>query len=170
MGGMIAQHVALTAPERVDRLVLISTTSGYPSAAQAMWAERIETVRKRGLEFLVEPTLERWFTPAFRAGHPEVVARIAALIRATPLAGYIGSCRAIATMATTDRLSALRCRTLVIAGADDAGTPPSMGQTIAERIPGARFELLRPAAHLCNIEQAAWTGQLLQQFLTEEQS
>jgi pimeloyl-ACP methyl ester carboxylesterase len=53
----------------------------------------------------------------------------------------------------------------VITGADDQGTPPAMGQHIAERIAGARFALIRSAAHLCNIEQAAWTERLLHEFL-----
>jgi 3-oxoadipate enol-lactonase len=168
MGGMIAQHVALAAPERIDRLVLISTASAYPPSAQAMWAERVAAVRERGIEPLVQPTLARWFTPAFSAAHPDVIARIAKLVRATSPAGYMGSCQAIATLATAERLATLRCPTLVIAGTDDVGTPPAMGQAIAERINGSRFELISPAAHLCNIEQAAQTGIMLQQFLRSD--
>jgi 3-oxoadipate enol-lactonase len=161
MGGMIAQHVALAAPARVDRLVLVSTASGYPPEARAMWGERIAAVRAHGMAPLVAPTLERWFTPPWRQAHPEVMARIGSLIRSTPAVGYIGSGQAIAGLDTTDRLSALRCPTLVIAGADDAGTPPTMGRTIAERIPGARFESIASASHLCNVEQAATFNRLL---------
>ncbi|MBU1236802.1 MAG: 3-oxoadipate enol-lactonase [Gammaproteobacteria bacterium] len=165
MGGMIAQHVALAAPERIDKLVLLSTTSGYPPEARALWAERIEGVRRDGVKPLVKATLERWFTAPYRAALPEVMERIARLIRATPAAGYIGSCQAIAALDVTDRLSALRCPTLVIAGADDAGTPPAMGRKIAEQIPGARIELVSQASHLCNIEQKSRVNSLLRLFL-----
>jgi 3-oxoadipate enol-lactonase len=165
MGGMIAQHVALTAPERIGRLVLVSTTSGYPPEARAMWGDRIATVRAQGMEPLVTPTLERWFTPVWRQAHPAVMTRIGGLIRATPAAGYIGSGQAIATLDTTSRLSELRCPTLVIAGADDAGTPPAMGRKIAEQIPGARFESIDSASHLCNVEQAEAFNRLLLEFL-----
>ncbi|MBI4984991.1 MAG: 3-oxoadipate enol-lactonase [Rhodocyclales bacterium] len=165
MGGMIAQHVALAAPDRIDKLVLVSTTSGYPPDARAMWAERIAAVRSNGLEPLVAPTLERWFTPPYRAAHPDVMARIGNLIRATPAAGYMGSGQAIAALDATDRLRTLRCPTLVIAGADDAGTPPAMGQRIAAQIPGARFELIPSASHLCNFEQAKTFNRLLLDFL-----
>jgi 3-oxoadipate enol-lactonase len=165
MGGMIAQHVALTAPERIDRLVLVSTTSGYPPEARAMWGDRIAAVRAQGIEPLVAPTLERWFTPAWRQTHPAVMARIGGLIRATPATGYIGSGQAIATLDTTSRLSELRCPTLVIAGTDDAGTPPAMGRKIAEQIPGARFESIDSASHLCNVEQAEAFNRLLLEFL-----
>ncbi len=165
MGGMIAQHVALAAPERIDRLVLVSTTSSYPPEARAMWGDRIAAVRAQGMEPLVAPTLERWFTPPWRQAHPEVMARIGHLIRATPTAGYIGSGQAIATLDTTSRLPELRCPTLVIAGASDAGTPPAMGRKIAEQVPGARFELIDSASHLCNVEQADIFNRLLLDFL-----
>lgn len=165
MGGMIAQHVALAAPDRIDRLVLVSTTSGYPSSSRAMWAERIEGVRRNGIEPVVQPTLERWFTAPYREAHPEVMARIGKLIRATPPAGYIGSGQAIAALGLTERLPALRCPTLVVAGTDDAGTPPTMGRTIAEQIPGALFEAIPSSSHLCNIEQAPAFNRRLLDFL-----
>ena len=165
MGGMIAQHVALAAPERVDRLVLVSTTSGYPPTSKALWAERIALVRASGMAAQVAPTLERWFTLPYREAQPEVMDRIGGLIQATPPTGYIGSGQAISTLNTTDRLSALTCPALVIVGVDDAGTPPVMGRRIAERIPGARFEQIASASHLCNIEQAPAFNRLLADFL-----
>ncbi len=165
MGGMIAQYVALAAPERVDRLVLVSTTSGYLPEARAMWADRIAAVRAQGMEPLAAPTLERWFTPPFRRAHPETMNRIAALIRTTPAAGYIGSGQAIALLETTNRLPAVRSPTLVIAGADDTGTPPAMGRRIAEQIPGARLESVASASHLCNVEQAVEFNRHLIDFL-----
>jgi 3-oxoadipate enol-lactonase len=165
MGGMIGQHLALAATECIDRLVLVSTTSGYPPEARAMWGDRIAAVRAQGMEPLAAPTLERWFTPPWRQAHPEVMARIGGLIRATPAAGYIGSGQAIATLDTTSRLPELRCPTMVIAGADDAGTPPAMGRKLAEQVPGARFELIESASHLCNIEQTEMFNRLLLEFL-----
>jgi 3-oxoadipate enol-lactonase len=165
MGGMIAQHVALAAPARIDHLVLASTTSRYGPEAKLVWQQRIDAVAASGLEPLVAPTLERWFTPPFRAAHPEVMTRIGNLIRATPAAGYIGCCHAISNLATTSALPGISCPTLVIAGAEDVGTPPAMGQEIAAAIPGARFEPIAEASHLCNVEQAAIFNRLLADFL-----
>ena len=165
LGGMIAQHVALAAPQRIDKLVLVSTTSGYPPEARALWAERIAAVRANGIEPLVGPTLERWFTAPFRETNPAAMARIGALIRATPIAGYIGSGQAIAGLDTTDRLAQLRCPTLVLVGAVDAGTPPGMGRRIADQISGAHFESIAAASHLCNVEQPTVFNRLLVNFL-----
>jgi 3-oxoadipate enol-lactonase len=165
LGGMIGQHLALDAPERVEKLVLVSTTSGYGHEAKDLWAARVEAVRLGGMGLMVGPTLERWFTPGYRAMHPDVMAAIGGQIRLTPAAGYIGCGLAIPTMNADDRLDEIVCRTLVIAGAQDTGTPPAMGRKIAERVRDARFELIESAAHLCNVEQADAFSRLLLEFL-----
>jgi 3-oxoadipate enol-lactonase len=165
LGGMIGQHLALTAPERVRKLILVSTTHGYPPEAAAAFRERARLVQAQGLEALVAPTLERWFTAPNRAERPDVMERIGNLIRATPVAGYAGCCQAIPTLNTRLRLAEIRCPALVMAGREDAGTPPEMGKEIAGAIPGARFALIERASHLCNVEQVETFNLLLRKFL-----
>jgi 3-oxoadipate enol-lactonase len=165
LGGMIGQAVALAAPQRLHKLVLADTTGRYPPEAQATWPERIRQIEAAGLEPLVGPTLERWFTAPYRAAHPDVAARIGGIIRATPTAGYIGCCHAIAGLDFLDRVKALRVPTLVLVGDQDAGTPPAMARDLAAAIPAARLEVIPGAAHLSNIEQAEIFDRLLLDFL-----
>jgi 3-oxoadipate enol-lactonase len=165
MGGMIGQHLALKAPQRIERLVLADTTSRMPAEAAPLWAERIRIAGEQGMAPLVQPTLERWFTAPWRAAHPEVMAQIGGLIRATPVAGYIGCAQAIAGIDVTDRLHEVKAPTLVICGDQDIGTPPAMSEAIAAAIPGARLELIAGASHLSNIEQAETFNRLLLDFL-----
>jgi 3-oxoadipate enol-lactonase len=167
MGGMIGQHLALKAPQRIDRLVLADTTSRMPAEAQPLWAERIRVAQEQGMAAHVQPTLERWFTAPYRAAHPEVMERIGSLIRSTPPAGYVGCAHAIAGIDMTGRLSAIQAPTLVIVGRDDVGTPPAMSEAIAAAIPGARLEIIPEASHLSSIEQADAFNRLLLDFLTE---
>lgn len=165
MGGMLGQHFALAAPERLDRLVLVSTTSRIPPEAGALWDERIAVARTQGMQAHVESTLARWFTAPYRKGHPEVMARIGALIAATPVAGFAGWGAAICTLDLTQKLGAIKSPTLVVVGANDSGTPPAASQAIAAAIPGARLEIIPDASHQLVIEQAATFGQLLPDFL-----
>jgi len=95
MGGMIGQQLALTAPTRLLSLTLADTSSRYPASVLPVWSERVALVRAQGMEAVLQPTLERWFTARFREEQPHAVARIAAAIRATPVAGYIGCAHAI---------------------------------------------------------------------------
>lgn len=166
MGGMIGQHVALRAPERLISLTLADTTSRYPADALPVWEERIRLVEAKGMEAVVAGTLERWFTGPYRAERTTEVARVGELIRRTPVAGYVGCSRAIPTIDITHRLGAVRIPTLVIVGEQDPGTPVSMAREIAGAIPGARLEILPDAAHLANIEQAAAFNGVLLDFLS----
>lgn len=165
MGGMLGQHFALAAPQRLDRLALVSTTSRTPPAAGALWDERIATAQAQGMAAHVAPTLARWFTAPYRAAHPEVMARIGALIAATPVAGFAGWGAAIRTLDVADQLAAVRAPTLVVVGADDPGTPPPLSQAIAAAIPGARLAVVPAASHQLVVEQAALFQRLLLDFL-----
>jgi 3-oxoadipate enol-lactonase len=165
MGGMIGQHLALAHPQRLDKLVIANSTSRIPPEAGPLWDERIAIARSQGCAGVVEGTLGRWFTPGFRSAQPLEAARIAQLIAATPAAGYIGCAGAIRALDITAQIGAIRAPTLVIAGADDPGTPPAMSETIAAAIPGARLEIIPSASHLSCIEQALTFNRLVAEFL-----
>ena len=167
MGGMIGQHLALAAPQRVDKLVIASSTSRIPPEAAPLWDERIALVRAQGCAATVDGTLGRWFTPGFRVARPEVMARIGKLIAATPAAGYIGCAGAIRGLDITAQIGAIAAPTLVVVGADDPGTPPAMSEVIAAAIPGARLEIIPSASHLCCIEQPEIFNRLVRDFLED---
>ena len=167
MGGMIGQHLALAAPQRVDKLVIASSTSRIPPEAAPLWDERIALVRAQGCAATVDGTLGRWFTPGFRVARPEVMARIGKLIAATPAAGYIGCAGAIRALDITAQIGAIAAPTLVVVGADDPGTPPAMSEVIAAAIPGARLEIIASASHLCCIEQPEIFNRLVIDFLED---
>jgi 3-oxoadipate enol-lactonase len=170
MGGMIGQTFSLKYPGRLATMTLCDTTSRYPAEAAAMWQERIRIAESKGMGPLVQPTLERWFTEAFRKNHPEKVKRVAALIEKTPVPGYVGCCAAIPKINVTSRLKEIKTPTLVICGNDDPGTPPAMAREIQENIPGARLALIPQAAHLANIEQPEAFNRALADFLSSPAS
>lgn len=167
MGGMIGQHLALAAPQRVDKLVIASSTSRIPPEAGPLWDERIAVVRAQGCAAMVDSTLGRWFTPGFRAARPDAMQRIGKLIADTPAAGYIGCAGAIRALDITAQIRAIAAPTLVIVGADDPGTPPAMSEVIAAAIPGARLEIIPSASHLCCIEQPEIFNRLVRDFLED---
>lgn len=170
LGGMIGQTLALARPALLDRVVLAHTTArGLPAAAQ-IWAQRAAMARDHGMDAVVAPTLERWFTPGFAQRGPAAQAQldtIAAMIRATPVQGYAGCCAAIAGLDTLDDLHRLTHPALVIAGAQDQATSPDMARAIATRWPGARLSVLEGAAHLGSVEQAQAFNAAVLGFLLE---
>ncbi len=153
MGGMVGQGLAIRHPELVKGLVLAHTAAQYPPAAQEAWAQRIATVQAQGLAAIADMVMERYFSAAFRAAQPDVVAAFRAVLLRGDATGYAACSQAIAGVAWLDRLAQIRCPTLVIAGALDVGAPVAMSQAIVERIDGAELVVLQDAAHLGVVEQ-----------------
>jgi 3-oxoadipate enol-lactonase len=165
MGAMVGMGLAIRHPALVDRLVLANTTSQYPEAAQPAWAQRIATVNAGGMAAVAEMVVERYLHADFRAAQPAATQAIRAAILRNDPAAYAAACAAVAGVAWQDRLGEIRCPTLVISGARDAGAPPAMGQAIAERIAGARFEVIAEASHLSVLETPDAFEALLRGFL-----
>jgi 3-oxoadipate enol-lactonase len=165
MGAMIGMAFALNHPARLGRLVLANTTSSYGPEGRAMWQARAKAVEDGGLEAIEPMVMGRYFSEDFRAAHPEVVATVSKRFLETPVEGYLGCCDAIAELDFTRDLGRIHNRTLVIAGALDAGTPPAMAQVIAERIPGARMAVIPGAAHLSAVEKPEEFATLVESFL-----
>ena len=152
MGAMVGQGLAIRHPELVSKLVLANTTSRYPEAAAANWSQRIATVQAQGMAAVAEMVVERYLHADFRAARPDAADAIRQRLLRDDAAGYAASCHAVARVDWLDRLAQVRCPTLVIAGARDAGAPPAMGQAIAERIPGAVLHVIEDASHLSVLE------------------
>ena len=165
MGGMIGQTFALKYPGALRTLVLADTTSRYPAEAWPTWQQRVGTAEEKGMQPIVQPTLERWFTEPYRKAHPGPVEAIGKLIASTPVAGFVGCCHAIPKIDTTARLKEIKTPILVICGDQDPGTPPAMAKEIHENAPGSKLVMIPQAAHLSNLEKPAEFTKALREFI-----
>lgn len=140
LGGAVGLHLALHHPERVSSLAVICSSAHFNGSKA--WEERAALVRSEGLGSLVESANARWFTPGFTV--PELVQDQA---NADPEA-YAACCDALAAFDVRDRLAEISVPTLLIAGREDAATPPAHLREIADAVPGATLVEIPGAAHL----------------------
>ncbi len=154
MGGMTGMTMALGQPGVLRSLVLCDTTSKDPLGDPALWQQRIDTVTAGGsMEPLVETTVGRFLTPDTVKRRPEAADAVRAMVRGTPVGGYVACCQAISKLNLTHRLPAITVPTLVVVGADDPATTVEMARTIHHGIKGSELVVLKDAAHLSNLEQ-----------------
>jgi 3-oxoadipate enol-lactonase len=156
LGGAVGMQLALTARERLDKLVLACTSARFGDPAG--WSERAALVRSEGLEAIVDAVLGRWFVAGAPNGFRE-------MFLSTDRESYASCCDALARWDVRDQLGAVEAPTLVIAGEQDPSTPPGHGELIASRIPDARFVVIPDAAHLANVERADEFNRLLEERL-----
>lgn len=146
-GGMVAQEVAVTAPDRIERLALLCTSPGGPEAASFPLHtlddlspdERIAT----GMSIL-----DNRFTPDWLAEHPvdKVIAdrfldREQADHTPEEARGMAEQLAARSHHDVVDRLGRITCPTFVASGRYDGIAPTANGQLIASQVSGATFHV-----------------------------
>lgn len=161
VGGLIMQRIALRRPAAMTHLMLADTAAriGTPD----VWNPRIEAVLTNGIPSISDMILSRWFAPAYARTEDFALWRM--MLERTPAQGYADVCAAIRDADYTADLARISMKTLVVAGAADASTPPALVRATAEAIPGARFVEIADAGHLPCVEQPAVFAALLQEHL-----
>jgi len=145
-GGMVAQELSLTRPDRVRTLILGCTDAGPARVIRAASAKA--------------PKGEPWrsmYSPGFPDRHPEHVAEDLRIGSAQPKhpEGGRRQWEAMQGFDSFERLPSLRVPTLVLHGTEDLAVSPNNAKILAERIRGAELVLFEGAGHLYHSEQAA---------------
>jgi 3-oxoadipate enol-lactonase len=168
IGGMIGQAFAIAHGQRLISAMLCDTSPQTMAGAQEAWAPRIAAVKKaNSLNPLADPTMERWFTDAYKPRNPGRWKQIHATIAATTPAGYLGCAAAILDFDFVSKLPSVKVPTLVVCGAMDEGTPPAGNKRIAELVPGARYEEIANARHFPNVEQSEVFNRIMLGWLSK---
>jgi pimeloyl-ACP methyl ester carboxylesterase len=181
LGGWVGLYMALTRPDRLDRLVL-NTTAGIKFAPgviperpeegrlalaarslQAISEPTPETIRRRLEWLMAEPsrvTDELLEVRLKLYQDPEVQESLRSVF--TNAFGATGAPR---KLVPEDRLGEVRAPTLVLWTEKNPGTGPEVGQYIADRIPGARFATIDDAAHWPQWERPEVHDEIVTEFL-----
>lgn len=163
VGGMVAQSLAASAPERVDKLVLMDTA--HRIGPRKIWEDRIAAVEAGGMETIADAVLERWFSSSYKNLHPEGWAGARAMLSRVPAAGYAGICAAIRDADLTAEAARLDMAALCLCGDADKATPPALVLALADLLPNAEFEILPGAGHLPCLEIPDAVAAKIQAFL-----
>jgi 3-oxoadipate enol-lactonase len=151
LGGMVGLRLAADHPERVDRLVVCSTSAHLDAAG--FWHDRADVVRRMGLQGVAEIVVHRWFTPDFVRTHAGIVGEARDMVGATDPSSYARFAELLADLDLRDAIGTIRAPTLVVAGAEDLAIPARHADVIAGAIDGASSVRIDGAAHLPNLER-----------------
>jgi 3-oxoadipate enol-lactonase len=167
MGGMIAQELALAAPERIRTLTLGCTYCGgegssltSPEVVQRMAEGRASGDRERAIRTSWEGNVSASFAAdadAYAAFHTRSLERRVAV----PV--IVAQVQAIAAHDAYARLPGLTMPTLIVHGTDDQIFPISNGRLVASRIPAARLEIFDGVGHLFFLEQPQRSAELVRE-------
>jgi pimeloyl-ACP methyl ester carboxylesterase len=169
LGGFVAQELAISHADRVDRLVLLSTSPGGPNQ-YPMPAETVESFRaymRLERDAALRQAVENSLGDRAVRERPDLVDEVYAyrVERAPPLEPWQAQLTAGTEFDSFDRLPAIAAPTLALTGGADVVIDPRNSELLAERIPGARLEVVRDRGHLLYWDEPELVASIVRDFL-----
>lgn len=150
LGGYVALEMIRQAPERIERVALFGT--------RATMAMRARTVDEQGL-LATAPHADPTLTPIISGPVQAMAERVGAEV-------FERQQRALLARPDLDAaIAAVRVPTLVAVGDRDRICNVEDARTLADRIPGARFHVIRHCGHLSPMERSGEVTMLLRHWL-----
>jgi 3-oxoadipate enol-lactonase len=167
MGGMIAQDLALSDPERLRSLTLGCTYCGGPGS-RLMPRENVE-ILAAGMtsgdrDKAIRASYEVNLSPAFRAEESRYAA-FHEMATSVPAAKQTIEMQAQAIFGhdTSARLGEISTPTLIVHGTDDGVLPYPNAELIASLMPAARLETLEAVGHMFWWERPERSAELIRE-------
>ncbi|MCS7171960.1 MAG: alpha/beta hydrolase [Armatimonadetes bacterium] len=167
MGGYIAFRIAARAPGRLLGLVLVCTRAEADTEeGKARRRQAIQTIRTEGPRPFLETFLPNLLGATTKASRPELLKRLHEIAASVPAHVLVGCLEGMMERPSShELLPSLRMPVLVVAGEEDAVTPPESARTMAEGFPRAQLTFLPRCGHTPSLEAPEALAQALSQFL-----
>jgi pimeloyl-ACP methyl ester carboxylesterase len=169
MGGYAAFAFYRKYSGKVSALILADTKpqADTEEGRQGRY-EMAELARREGASTLVETMIPRLIGETTLRNNPEVGERLKKMIESAQPEGIAQALIAMAGRKdSTEMLSGITCRTLIIVGKEDKLTPPSDAERMEQAIKGSSIKIIQNAGHLPNIEQKESFNQAVSLFLSK---
>ncbi len=166
MGGLMAQEIALTQPQRVTSLCLMATHPGITHAVMNPEALKLVTSGRADMtpQEAAEASIPFNYAPTTSRSVMEEDWAVRFPLACT-LAGYMAQVQGTLPWTRYDDLPSITAPTLVVTGELDALVPPANATTLAERIPGADLVTIPDANHLLMSDQPDQVSKVLLDWL-----
>lgn len=166
MGGYVALTFSTNHSHRLKALVLTDTRAQADTEnGRENRFQMAQTAYRKGPSAIRDIMVPKLLCPKTLQSNRAVVEQVEAMILRMELSGLAGDLMAMAgRLDSVPRLPSIRCPTLVIVGEQDQPTPISDARLMADRIPGARLEIIPNAGHLPNLEQPELFNDALWRF------
>lgn len=169
LGSQVALQIMETAPQRVERLALLSAThGGLLPASAAAFRKSLEPIEHGGFETYLESIFPVYFGE--RDGHnPELKRIFLEMAHSVGQEAGLRQMRALLQLREPfANLDHIHCPTVIIGGAEDHRTTWEAHEILAREIPGAELVRIENSAHFTTLEQPEAVSDALRRWLTQK--
>lgn len=169
LGGAIAMQVAISTPERVNKLI-VACSRAKISAVSRLFFQTREKIQALGVssELLAEYVMPFLFSETFLANKMNVKG-FAQWASRNPhqqsAIGFSHQLHASQSKDFTDELHKITAETLIIGGAEDIIATPKQTKALSDLIPKSQLTLMEACAHMPHVEQVKQFAENILSFL-----
>jgi 3-oxoadipate enol-lactonase len=168
MGGILAQILAVSHPDRIISLTLACTACTRHRWREEMLEEWVDLIGREGMREFAVRNLEWIFGPRSLRRLWPVAKLLGPMLLRSPEHAFLAQLGALLSVndeGATEELAGVTAPTLVVTGSQDLLTPVADAEEIAARIPGAELVIIRGAAHGFMLEAAGPFNQVVLDFV-----
>jgi pimeloyl-ACP methyl ester carboxylesterase len=175
MGGLVAGEAVLSAPDRFDRLVLVSAAglinTWLPRQRGAATSQAWDTFGRpfgAAARFFVTHRRARYLMFRFALRYPGRLRKELLweqMASGLPCPGFADSLQAVIEYDARHRLEEIEIPTMIVWGTDDRVIPSAAAFSYNRRIPHSRLEIFERTGHVPQLERPARFNRLLDEFL-----
>ena len=170
LGGLITMGMAARHPDRVGRIALLNTAFRRNAEQQASIRRRLALAREEGLATMAGMAVDRWFTAAWQAEHPEQVEAVRQRLAGNDPDSYLKAYQVFVDgdPGMPEGAALIDAPMLAMTGELDPGSTPAMSVAMAGEIPNGQARILIGLHHLPPIEAPCTFAESLLDFLDQE--
>jgi proline-specific peptidase len=176
MGGLIAQQIAISYPEKLRSLIIVSSHFGGPNAVPmddrtmalliAIPTETISAEQAREMRYRAT------FSPGFLQENRSILEQTEKWIAQYPAPVYaqVHQTSAVSGFNAESEVKNIKVPTLIIHGTADLAVPPKNAELLANSIPNSKMVLIEGGSHFTIIEKYEEFNSTVMSFLDELES
>lgn len=164
MGGMVAQNVAIMAPELARGIVVANTTNARDDNIRNIIEQRAAQAEK-GMPVTLPSTLARWFNAQCQLNRPDLVLKAREWLLANDPVVHAWSWRAIRDLDVTAAMRESQVPTLCVGGSEDQSAAASAVRKLAGELRHGHYREIAGAGHLAPLEEPAEFAAILREFI-----
>jgi len=153
LGGFVAAALAIRHGTMLGPFILSNSGAAFSSERASAFGTMSDLVSKGGMSAVVDVAVRRIFPEDYLDAHPAAIEERRSVLEAVDPESFAASCRALADLDLRPKLGTIKNRTLVVAGAADATTPPEMAAELAAGISSARLTVIPECGHCPQLQR-----------------
>ncbi len=167
LGGMIGPRYARRFPDHAASVTLLSTAAARTADDSSRVKAVVSRMRDEGIENVLTTLVDRWYTDAFAAAHPDIITNRIDQVLTTPPEVFLSVFDVYAETEMAPWLPDVAAPCLIITGEHDPGCSPRLNEQIDGLLPDSSLHVLKDLRHSIVVEASDQIAPVLRRFLDD---